>query len=86
MGKEKASDKVVLRPRVEPEWKERDENLIQLGKFFYTLASLTFAGAVLMYLTDFSAEKQSALAVSMAGFFGLAWLGWAVTKRGNIKR
>lgn len=65
--------------------REKDDNLIQLGKFFYTLASLTYAGAVLTMLLEFTAEKVIPLILSLFGLLLFALTGWSLIKRGNIK-
>ena len=66
--------------------KEKNDNLIQLGKFFYSLAGMTYAGAVLDFVWNIDKARQMELWMAIAGFLGLAWAGWLFVKRGNIKR
>ena len=66
--------------------KEKDENLIQLGKFFYTLSSMTYAGTVLTFVFDEEERSVAELSWSTALFVTLALIGWTIHKIGNIKR
>ena len=62
------------------------ENLLQLGKFFYALASLTYGGAVLTLLLDYDSDKSSVLVSSIVAFLLLAVLAWVTTNKGNRKK
>ena len=66
--------------------KEKNENLIQLGKFFYSLAGLTCAGAVLTFIVDYNEDNTSALCIALVSLVLLAYVGWLLVKRGNIKK
>jgi len=66
--------------------KEKDENLIQLGKFFYSLAGMTYAGAVLTFIVDLDNGNTPALLTALVSLVALASVGWIFVKRGNIKR
>ena len=66
--------------------KEKNENLIQLGKFFYSLAGMTYAGAVLTFIIDLNEDNTSALLVALVSLVLLAYVGWLFVKRGNIKK
>ena len=66
--------------------KEKDENLIEFGKFFYTLASLVFGGAILTVLLDYQDRKFPVLASSVLFMIILVSIGWTLIKRGNIKK
>lgn len=72
-----------LEPAVE---KTKDDNKIQLGKFFYSLSGLTYAGAVLGVGMNFELEKAVTLASGMLLTVILAVIGWTLVKRGNIKK
>ena len=66
--------------------KEKDENLIELGKFFYTLASLVFGGAILAVLLDYQDRKFPVLVSSILFMIILVLMGWTLIRRGNIKK
>ena len=63
--------------------REKDENLIQLGKFFYTLASLTYGSAFLGLILNYAPEKSFLLLLSTIGFLILMLSAWMLVKRGN---
>lgn len=65
---------------------EKDDNLIQLGKFFYSLAGMTYAGIVLTVLIDYDDYKVRTLAYGSLATVLLAVLAWILVKRGNIKK
>ena len=66
--------------------KEKNDNLIQLGKFFYSLAGMTYAGAVLTIIIGKDYFKSSEILWSIMLFFSLIILAWITVKRGNLKR
>jgi len=66
--------------------KEKNDNLIQLGKFFYSLAGMTYAGAVLTFIVDFNEDNTLALLTALVSLVLLASVGWLFVKRGNIKK
>jgi hypothetical protein len=68
------------------EEKTKDENLIELGKFFYTLASLVFGGAILAVLLDYQDRKFPVLVSSILFMVILVLIGWTLIRRGNIKK
>lgn len=68
------------------EVKEKDESLILLGKFFYSLSGITCAGIVLVILNDFDVNKVEILSWATIAMMLLAILGWLLVKRGNIKK
>ena len=70
----------------EPREKERDDNLIQLGKFFYSLAGMTYAGAILTRLVDFKESDAMAIYWGVLATVLLAVFAWYFVKFGNIKR
>ena len=65
--------------------REKDENLIELGKFFYGLAQLVFGGGVLGIVLDFVPEKVLDLVLSFVGTVMLAVTAWIFIKLGNKK-
>lgn len=65
--------------------REKDENLIELGKFFYSLAQLVFGGGVLGIVLDFVPEKVLDLVLSFVGTVMLAVTAWVFIKLGNKK-
>lgn len=65
--------------------REKDENLIELGKFFYGLAQLVFGGGVLGIVLDFVPEKVLDLVLSFVGTVMLAVTAWVFIKLGNKK-
>ena len=65
--------------------KEKNENLIQLGKFFYSLAGMTYAGAVLTFVVDYNENNTSALLIALLSLVLLASVGWLFVKRGNYR-
>ena len=76
----------VSRQLEEPREKERDDNLITLGKFFYSLAGLTYAGGLLTKLVDFRDGDFMALYWGTIATVLLAVFAWFLVKAGNIKR
>lgn len=66
--------------------REKDENLIELGKFFYGLAQLVFGGGVLVILLDYDKDKVPMLMMAFLALFSFAFLGWILVKRGNNKK
>ena len=66
--------------------KEKDDNLIQLGKFFYSLAGMTYAGVILTVLIDFDVNRVEALYWGTLAMALLTILAWKLVKLGNIKR
>ena len=66
--------------------KEKDDNLIQLGKFFYSLAGMTYAGAVLTIIIGRDYYNSTEILWSVMLFFALIILAWITVKRGNIKK
>lgn len=66
--------------------KEKDSNLIELGKLFYNLASLVFGGAILTVLLDYEDRKFPVLVSSVLFMVTLALVGWTLIRRGNIKK
>ena len=63
--------------------REKDEAFMQLGKFFYSLASLTYAGAVLTTLLDFKVDKTMTLLFATWATVALAILGHTFARRSN---
>lgn len=72
--------------RTEPRVKEKNENQIQLGKFFYSLAGMTYAGVILTNLMDF--RYGDAMTIYWGGLATviLAMIAWLLVLLGNIKR
>lgn len=70
----------------EPREKERNDNLIQLGKFFYSLAGMTYAGGILAKLIDFRYGDTTTLYWSTFATVLLAVFAWYFVKFGNVKR
>ena len=66
--------------------KEKNDNLIQLGKFFYSLAGMTYAGAVLTIIIGRDFYNSTEIIWSVVLFFVLIVLAWITVKRGNIKK
>ena len=76
----------VSRQLEEPREKERDDNLITLGKFFYSLSGLTYAGIILTKVIDFRYGDAEILYWSIIATVILAVIAWFLVKVGNIKR
>ena len=76
----------VSRQLEEPREKERDDNLITLGKFFYSLSGLTYAGGLLAKLVDFRYGDLTIIYWSTVATVILAVIAWILVKFGNIKR
>ena len=66
--------------------KEKDDNKIQLGKFFYSLSGLTYAGVVLTLFVNFDEEKVNALLLGLAATVLLGFVGYYLVKFGNVKK
>jgi len=66
--------------------KEKNDNLIQFGKFLYSLASLTYAGVVLTGVMDFKDDKVITIILGALAVVALAVFAWTFVKRGNIKK
>ena len=66
--------------------RERNDNLIQLGKFFYSLAGMTYAGVVLSAIIDYRDYKAEELYWGALTTVTLAVLAWILIKIGNIKK
>ena len=66
--------------------KEKNDNLIQLGKFFYSLSGLTYAGVVLNYIIHFDKDEIVILYIGALVMAVLAVTAWILIKRGNIKK
>ena len=66
--------------------KEKNENQIQLGKFFYSLSGLTYAGMVLNFVINFEKSKIAILYIGVFVMVVLAISAWVLIKRGNVKR
>lgn len=66
--------------------KEKNENLIQLGKFFYSLAGMTYAGAVLDFVINMEENRIVELSTAVVGFLALSVAGWMFVKRGNLTK
>ena len=72
--------------RTEPRVKEKNENQIQLGKFFYSLAGMTYAGVILTKLMDFRYGDAEMLYWGGVATVLLTISGWCLVKLGNVKR
>ena len=66
--------------------KEKNDNLIQLGKFFYSLAGLTYAGAVLYGIMNYMPHKDETIFWGVFAMFVLAVSAWILIGIGNVKR
>ena len=64
---------------------EKDDNLIQLGKFFYSLAGMTYAGVVLAVLMDYREYKAVMLYLGTLAMIVLSVSAWTLIKIGNTK-
>ena len=64
---------------------EKNDNLIELGKYFYTLSSLTFGGAILTVLLEYEEERKSTLLASIIVMTIFGIIGWLLIQRGNLK-
>lgn len=74
----KQLDAAPLKPQ-----REKDDNLIQLGKFFYSLAGLTYGGAVLGMALEFDIDKVPTFLLGMWAMISQAVLGYKFVKKGN---
>lgn len=66
--------------------KEKDDNMIQLGKFFYSLSGLTYAGVIITKVIDFRYGDAEMLYWGVIATVILATIAWLLVKFGNIKR
>ena len=58
--------------------KEKDESLVESGKYYLDLSKLIFAGVIIVCLMDFSKEKSLILILGFLGmlifyFIGCIW-------------
>ena len=79
-------DKNKPRNSVSRQLEEPRENLITLGKFFYSLSGLTYAGGLLAKLVDFRYGDLTIIYWSTVATVILAVIAWILVKFGNIKR
>ena len=63
--------------------KEKNESLIELGKYFYNLSGLVFGGVILTILLDFKEDKVPLLFAGLIAMVLTAMAGWVLIKRGN---
>ena len=84
--KEKNKPRNAINKQLEYKEKEKDDNQIQLGKFFYSLAALTYAGGVLAVFVEYDERKSNILFLGLLVTTALGYLGWRLVKKGNIKR
>lgn len=63
--------------------REKDEALMQLGKYFFGLSQLTFGGAVLTTVLDYESEKVSILLNGLWSTAALAVFGYTLVKYGT---
>ena len=66
--------------------REKDDNLIQLGKFFYSLAGMTYASAVLSTIMDYRDYKAAELYWGVFATALLTVFAWILIKIGNNKK
>ena len=66
--------------------REKDDNLIQLGKFFYSLAGMTYASAVLSTIMDYREYKAAELYWGLFATVLFASIAWNLVKIGNNKK
>ena len=64
---------------------EKDDNLIQLGKFFYSLAGMTYASAILAELLEQRYYKPETLYWGVLTTVLLTGVAWILIKIGNKK-
>lgn len=64
---------------------EKNDNLIQLGKFFYSLAGMTYASAILAELLEHSSYKPETLYWGVLTTVLLTGIAWILIKIGNKK-
>ena len=62
--------------------KEKDESLVESGKYYLDLSKLIFAIVCLM---DFSKEKSLILILGFLGMLIFYFIGMTFIKRGNLK-
>jgi hypothetical protein len=61
----------------------KNDNLIELGKFFYTLAGMTYAGVILTVLMNFDDGRLDILMWGSVALVLLTILAWKLVKLGN---
>ncbi len=85
MNKQLQAAAPVETPAVRPaaSTTEKDEALMQLGKYFFGLSQLTFGGAVLTTVLDFESEKVSILLNGLWSTAALAAFGYTLVKYGT---
>ena len=66
--------------------REKDDNLIQLGKFFYSLAGMTYASAVLSTIMEYRDYKAEELYWGIFATVLLTVFAWILIKIGNNKK
>lgn len=64
--------------------KEKDEAMIQLGKFFFNLAQLVFGGVILTNIFEMEYGTSDKIFVASIAILLFVVLGWILIKRGNI--
>lgn len=64
--------------------REKNEPMIQLGKFFFNLAQLVFGGIILTYLLEDKQDKAIIMLLAISAIILFLILGWLLVKRGNI--
>lgn len=84
--REKNKPRNAINKQLEHKEKEKDDNLIQFGKFLYSLSALTYAGVVLTGTMDFKVEKVVTITLGALAMLALAIFAWTFVKRGNIKK
>ena len=84
--REKNKPRNAINKQLEHKEKEKDDKLIQFGKFLYSLSALTYAGVVLTVFVDYDESKADTLLLGLAIMLGLAIVVWLLVKRGNIKK
>ena len=75
---------IAVRQSEKPK-KEKDEFIIEFGKFFLDLAKLTFAGVFLTAIMDISIDMVELLKWCSGAIFILSTLGFVLMKVGFKK-
>ena len=85
-GKKKVSKghSTVLSAEMMTHTREKNEPMIQLGKFFFNLAQLVFGGIILTYLLEDKQDKALIMLLAVSAIILFLILGWLLIKRGNI--
>ena len=78
---QKAPSRQLEQPIVKEE--KKNENLVELGKYFYNLSGLVFGGVILTILLDFREDKVPLLFAGLFAMVLTAIAGWVLIKRGN---